>query len=373
LTRQRTSAALATIAVAAFAAAIVLSAVVRGWGDPAPAQAAGTTPDLYIQVAGLPACTTNNPSDPPNATGDVVCNIPLGEDFVLEGYVGSIAGLPDTDGDPGYAAAQWRLLHSSGLTLTNPAGTDAELGIPGPFWPDCSGVRSDAEAFGQYDISCYTSNDDESTYTGKVIEVRYSCTSPGQNTLNQNDAASYVHNETHGNQPVDKHGEEILTINCLSGVTSTPSHTPTATPSPTPKNPNADTDGDTIANSTDMDDDNDGCPDTREMGFLQNEGGLRNPHVFWDFFDTPDSVNYRDLAVAGPDFFRVLGRFGSSGSTAIDPLSLPPAAPAYHTAFDRGASAGPFVWNLTAPDGAVAGPDFFAILAQFGHDCQPPS
>jgi hypothetical protein len=36
---------------------------------------------------------------------------------------------------------------------------------------------------------------------------------------------------------------------------------------------------------------------------------------------------------------------------------------------DRGTSSGPNVWNLTQADGAIAGTDFFAILAQFGHDC----
>jgi hypothetical protein len=27
------------------------------------------------------------------------------------------------------------------------------------------------------------------------------------------------------------------------------------------------------------------------------------------------------------------------------------------------------VWNLTAADGSIAGTDFFAMLAQFGHSC----
>jgi hypothetical protein len=90
---------------------------------------------------------------------------------------------------------------------------------------------------------------------------------------------------------------------------------------------------------------------------------------FWDFFDTPDSSNVRDKSIAGTDFFNVLARFGATGSASIDPLSMPPAAPAYHTAFDRGASSGPNSWNLTAADGSIAGTDFFAVLAQFGHSC----
>jgi hypothetical protein len=359
------------IAAALFAAAILLAIVSGALDGSARARAAGSTPDIYIEVAGEPACTTNNPSDPPDTIGEAACDVPLGEQFTLGGYVGSITGLPDTDADPGYSGVQWRILHSVGLTLNNPSGTDAELGFPVPFWPDCTGSRSDAEATGQYDIICQTSGGDESTFTGKIIAITYTCSLPGQNVITQNDAASYVRNESDTNQPIDKHGTELLTINCVDGPTSTPSQTPPPTPTPTPKNPLADTDGDTIANDTDSDDDNDGCPDAREVSGTESSGGLRNPHVFWDFFDTPDpDTNDRDQAVAGTDFFRVLARFGSTGSTAIDPLSMPPPPPAYHTAYDRGPPApGQQVWDLTSPNGSIAGTDFFSILAQFGHNC----
>jgi hypothetical protein len=122
-----------------------------------------------------------------------------------------------------------------------------------------------------------------------------------------------------------------------------------------------------------QDSDQDGCLDTAEQQTAtgsETSGGLRNHLNFWDFFDTPDpNTNVRDKSVAGTDFFRVLGRFGSSGSASIDPLSATPAAPAYHTTYDRGSSSGPNAWNLTAANGAVAGTDFFSILTQFGHSC----
>jgi hypothetical protein len=124
--------------------------------------------------------------------------------------------------------------------------------------------------------------------------------------------------------------------------------------------------------SCDADLDNDGCTDGHEQqsaGGTQTSGGLRSPKIFWDFFDTPDSSNIRDKAVAGTDFFRVLARFGATGDSMIDPLSTPPLAPAYHTAFDRGPSSGPNPWNLTQADGSITGTDFFAMLAQFGHSC----
>jgi hypothetical protein len=120
------------------------------------------------------------------------------------------------------------------------------------------------------------------------------------------------------------------------------------------------------------DTDQDGCTDKAELQTApgsETSGGLRDPNNFWDFFDTPDNSNQRNKVVAGADFFRVLARFGSSGDPGGDPLSLPPPAPAYHTAFDRGPSSGPNTWNLTAANGAIAGTDFFAFLEQFGHSC----
>ena len=64
----------------------------------------------------------------------------------------------------------------------------------------------------------------------------------------------------------------------------------------------------------------------------------------------------------------LLQRFGATGDPGGDPLTTPPAAPAYHTAFDRGAASGD-PWDLTPANGAIASTDFFAMLIQFGHDC----
>jgi hypothetical protein len=91
---------------------------------------------------------------------------------------------------------------------------------------------------------------------------------------------------------------------------------------------------------------------------------------FWDFFDTPDGSNVRDKVITGLDYMRVVARLGATGSPSINPLSPPPPAPAYHTAFDRGPSSGPNAWNLTPANGSIAGTDLFAILNQFGHDCR---
>jgi hypothetical protein len=143
---------------------------------------------------------------------------------------------------------------------------------------------------------------------------------------------------------------------------------------PTP--PDAFTDSGTASCLTpDIDDDTDSdtCTDLDEMRTVagsEMSGGRRDLSNFWDFFDTPTgSPLARDGSVAGTDFFALLARFGSFGDNGIDPLSPPPAPPAYHTAYDRGSSSGPNPWNLTMADGAIAGTDFFSVLSQFGHVC----
>jgi subtilisin-like proprotein convertase family protein len=138
------------------------------------------------------------------------------------------------------------------------------------------------------------------------------------------------------------------------------------------KEPKSDTDQDDTQNEVDVDDDSDGCADTREnqtAAGSQTSGGLRNPHNFWDFFDVPTGGGLtRNGSIAAPDIFQVLTRFNTVGSPNGDPLSLPPAS-GYHTAYDRGSSSGPNNWNLTAANGSIAATDVFAVIAQFNHSC----
>jgi hypothetical protein len=131
----------------------------------------------------------------------------------------------------------------------------------------------------------------------------------------------------------------------------------TPTPIPTKQPDPGDTDGD-------------GCSDQQENGPDPMLGGDRDYLNFWDFFDTPGGGNVRDKQISGLDFFGLLGRFNATGNASIDPLSSPAPAPIYHTAFDRGPWTGPNPWSAYAPaDGSIAGTDFFAMLAQFGHSC----
>jgi hypothetical protein len=133
-------------------------------------------------------------------------------------------------------------------------------------------------------------------------------------------------------------------------------------------------DNDDLGDPCDPDDDNDGCADVDEqqMGLgTETSGGLRNYQYFWDFFDVPTGASLqRDRAITGLDFFALLARLGSSGDPGIDALSTPAAAPAYHTAYDRSSPApGGDPWDSGPADGAIAGTDFFLVLAQFGHSC----
>jgi hypothetical protein len=64
----------------------------------------------------------------------------------------------------------------------------------------------------------------------------------------------------------------------------------------------------------------------------------------------------------------VLRHFNNEGDAGEDPLSTPPET-GYHPAYDRGDLVGPNAWNVGEADGSIAGTDFFAVLAQFNHEC----
>ena len=131
-------------------------------------------------------------------------------------------------------------------------------------------------------------------------------------------------------------------------VTPTSTFTPTPTVTPTKQPDPGDTDGD-------------GCSDVRENGPDETLGGLRDYLNPWDFYDvaglsgpTPDGVI--DL------LFDVLG--------VIQHYS-PTRAPPYDAHYDRGPTAGPNAWNMTAPDGVIdLLNDILGVIAQHGHDCR---
>ena len=118
------------------------------------------------------------------------------------------------------------------------------------------------------------------------------------------------------------------------------------------------------------DSDGDGCTDFAEHGSTALLGGQRDHLDYWDFFDTPDASNYRDRHIDVIDIAAVVARFGAVGEPDGDPLSPPPPAPAYHTAFDRGGPVpGENLWNLSPANGSINIIDIGAMIVQFGHTC----
>ena len=153
---------------------------------------------------------------------------------------------------------------------------------------------------------------------------------------------------------------------------------PTFTPTPTPKDPDGDTDGDTIPNSLDDDDDGDGCTDVQELGLSATQGGRRNPHNFWDFFDVPTGLSFeRDKAITAGDIGAIVARFGTSreppptkAEAFAEALATPADMTSYHAAYDRaGSDPQGDVWDLLPPDGSITAGDIGAVVAQFGHTC----
>ncbi len=112
----------------------------------------------------------------------------------------------------------------------------------------------------------------------------------------------------------------------------------------------------------DIDTDGDGCSDIRENRSDETVGGLRdwqNPHDFYDVLGLdggpPDQIV--DLP---NDILGVILHYSPLGTE-----------PEYDVIFDRGPSAGPNPWNMTAPDGVIDLPnDILGVILQFNHDCR---
>ena len=163
--------------------------------------------------------------------------------------------------------------------------------------------------------------------------------------------------------------------------TPTPTDTPTPCPTgkvpvgsgcgtPTPKPPDGDTDGDTIPNSSDPDDDNDGCTDLAELQPKSEAatGGARDPHDYWDFMDMWVNKG-KDKVVNIIDVGALVQRFGAAGDPGGDPLDPPQALAGYHVSADRSSPIGANVWNAGPPDGTINIIEIGLVVVQFGHNC----
>ena len=98
------------------------------------------------------------------------------------------------------------------------------------------------------------------------------------------------------------------------------------------------------------DTDADGCNDVAELGAEPAQGGQRDPLNPWDFYDT-NGDGVIDLAY---DIFGVILAYDS-----------------YDVIYDRGPSAGPNPWNMTARDGVIdLSNDILGVIQQYSHSCQ---
>ena len=98
------------------------------------------------------------------------------------------------------------------------------------------------------------------------------------------------------------------------------------------------------------DTDADGCNDVAELGAEPAQGGQRDPLNPWDFYDT-NGDGVIDLAY---DIFGVILAYET-----------------YDVIYDRGPSAGPNRWNMTAPDGVIdLSNDILGVIQQYSHSCQ---
>jgi hypothetical protein len=102
------------------------------------------------------------------------------------------------------------------------------------------------------------------------------------------------------------------------------------------------------------DTDGDGCPDGREVGSNQLQGGGRDPTNHWDYFNPQlDGVN----RIA--DISLVVSRYGHDDNG--DPL--------YSVNYDRTALVGGNPWQFGPPNGTIRIPDINAAVLSYGHDC----
>ena len=112
----------------------------------------------------------------------------------------------------------------------------------------------------------------------------------------------------------------------------------------------------------DADHDGDGCKDGAELGSDETTGGQRDPTNPNDFYDVlgggggpPDQ--FIDLT---NDIFGVIQHYAPTGNE-----------PEYDVNFDRGPTAGPNAWNMTAPDGFIdLTNDILGVILQYFHSCQ---
>ena len=272
-----------------------------------PTPPSGKKPEMALTVKGADC------DDPFRPTK---CNVPTGSPFILS------VDVLNAPAD-GYILLQTFIDYGPLLTYKPAPSANDEI-----VWPDAViSVRAELGPglVNHGALAGLIPPIPPSFFEGNVVELLMNCTPfPSSNDLELIPAGDPVA-ETNGTSFQDPDGAVIIpnlgpfTINCDDALIAL-----------------ADTDGD-------------GCADLQELGPDEQSGGQRDPHNPWDFYDT-NGDGVIDLT---NDIFGVILAYGTDDVT-----------------YDRGPSAGPNVWNMTAPDGLIdLSNDILGVIQQYQHSC----
>jgi hypothetical protein len=293
--------------------------------------ASGGAPEMGLSLASGGGC----------GIGTTTCYVPLGGKFEIS--VDAI-GIPMS----GYGAAATWVYYGDDL---GDQGNQGDIKADSVTWPDCNAalLNKSTDEGGSPTLDtrlfyCATGLilPPPSFHTGSLYTMSLTCTPQESETLieliplDEEPAGMSGSVYIDGINPWSAPKVNDLTIRCTDSAT--------------------DTDGDH-------------CTDLREVGPDETLGGLRDPQNPWDFYDVlggfygpPDGV------VDNPnDLLGTIIHYSPMGYTPGTPSLIGSTT---FDAFDRGQSAGPNAWNMTAPDGVIdLSNDILGSVFQFHHDC----
>ena len=218
----------------------------------------------------------------------------------------------------------------SGYVALNTAVTFSGVASSGSLtpedWVDCS-VATDISYVdaGEVSMACPTGlvYPISSTYTGLIVTIDFSCSGNGQISMVHGELDTALYEDAATFHTEEGGSTETLSVICALDPTDT---------------------------------DQDGCSDQQEKGPDEKLGGMRDPLNPYDYYD----VNGDRIIDLPNDILGVIQHYAPTGTE-----------PTYNVTFDRGPSAGPDVWNMTAPDGVIDLPnDILGVIRQFNHSCQ---
>ena len=259
------------------------------------------------------------------------CDIATGSDFTVEVVA---SGPPEF----GYSAFKVVVQYQGNITLI----PQPDLGESKA--PKCN-IGSDSVSPGRYVLSCKIiapGSGNLTTYSDAIANVQFACNGgPAQVDI----VAGAGENGSSYTQPGtgEPGGPVVIPLDSApkgNKLVADSVHI-NCNPAPEKLPEPGDTDGD-------------GCSDQRENGPDKTLGGQRDYLNPWDFYD----INGDGIIDLFTDTLGVILHYSLDGS------------PPYDASFDRGPSAGPNPWNMTAPNGVIdLFTDILGVISQPGHEC----